>query len=148
MLRIYALLIFLWACGEDTTKNQIANPEEKNSRIENDFPSEPSPKSSNNSAEVKGQSSYKPVPRHVGLMKTSRATAYYPSSSPMEGGYKDRFGNPLRTLQDFLDGKASYVSVAMDKNLNLPNGQIVRIPELDNHFKRQINHTFKIFASC
>jgi len=56
----------------------------------------------------------------------------------MEGGYKDRYGAPLQTLQDFLEGKASYVSVAMDRQLNIPRGRIVRIPEIEKHFQKPI----------
>ena len=49
----------------------------------------------------------------------------------MEGGFKDRRDKPLHTLQDFLRGKAVYVSTAMDKNLNLAYGTKLRIPELE-----------------
>ena len=45
---------------------------------------------------------------------TSKGTGYYPSSSSMQGGYVDRLGKPLKTLQSFLNGSAAYVSVAMD----------------------------------
>ena len=36
----------------------------------------------------------------------------------MEGGFYDRIGEPLTTLEDYLEGKVGYVSVAMDKGLN------------------------------
>lgn len=49
--------------------------------------------------------------------KASVGTGYYPHNSKMEGGYHDMLGKPLRTLQDFLDGKAEYVSIALDKNM-------------------------------
>lgn len=49
--------------------------------------------------------------------KASVGTGYYPHNSKLEGGYHDMLGKPLRTLQDFLDGKAEYVSIALDKNM-------------------------------
>ncbi len=49
----------------------------------------------------------------------------------MEGGFTDRRGNALNTLQDFLEGKAKYVSAAMDKNLPLKYGATLRIRELE-----------------
>ncbi len=44
----------------------------------------------------------------------ARGTGYYPDKSALEGGFTDRVGKPLNTLQDYLSGKAPYVSVAMD----------------------------------
>lgn len=72
--------------------------------------------------------------------KTAKATGtgYYPDNSAMEGGYVDRKGAKLRTLQDFLAGKADYVSVAMDKNMNIPYGTKLRIPELEKKYGRSI----------
>ncbi|XP_064598676.1 uncharacterized protein LOC135465385 [Liolophura sinensis] len=69
---------------------------------------------------------------------SARGTAYYPDPSPLEGGYNDRHGVKLRTLQDFLEGSASYVSVAMDQYLNLPYGTILCIPELDRKYGKHI----------
>lgn len=138
MLRIYALLIFFWACGEDPARNKDLITPETGSEMVDNTSREPNSKTDKVDEQKNPPEGFKPYPRRLGITKTSRATAYYPSNSPMEGGFKDRFGNPLRTLQDFLEGKASYVSVAMDKNLNIPNGQLVRIPEIDHHFKRQI----------
>src|ERR1700754_2637474 len=60
----------------------------------------------------------------------AKGTAYYPDSSAMQGGFVDRKGAKLRTLQQFLDGKAEYVSVAMDSNA-FPYGQRLRIKELN-----------------
>lgn len=72
--------------------------------------------------------------------KTAKATGtgYYPDNSAMEGGYVDRKGAKLRTLQDFLAGKADYVSVAMDKNMKIPYGTKLRIPELEKKYGRPI----------
>ncbi len=68
----------------------------------------------------------------------SRGTGYYPDSSPMEGGYVDRRGKKLNTLQDYLAGRAPYVSVAMDKNMKIPYGKKLRIPELEKKYGRPI----------
>ena len=56
----------------------------------------------------------------------------------MEGGFNDRRGHKLNTLQDFLAGKADYVSVAMDKNEKIPYGAKLRIPELEKKYGRPI----------
>ena len=67
----------------------------------------------------------------------SRGTAYYPDASPLEGGFVDRRGAKLRTLQQFLAGEATYVSVAMDTNA-FAYGQKLRIKELDAKYGRSI----------
>lgn len=67
----------------------------------------------------------------------ARGTGYYPDSSPLEGGFVDRRDQPLRTLQDFLSGKANYVSVAMDSKA-FPYGTKLRIPELEAKYGKQI----------
>lgn len=74
------------------------------------------------------------------VKKTAKATGtgYYPDSSAMEGGYVDRQGKKLNTLQDFLAGKADYVSVAMDKNEKIPYGTKLRIPELEKKYGKPI----------
>lgn len=41
-------------------------------------------------------------------------TEYFPVNSRMEGGAYDHKKHLLQTLDDYLDGKASYVSVARD----------------------------------
>jgi len=68
---------------------------------------------------------------------TSRGTGYYPDSSRMEGGYRDMRGARLRTLQQFLDGDAAYVAVAMDTHV-FHYGQRLRIKELDQKYGRSI----------
>lgn len=65
-------------------------------------------------------------------------SGYFPFGSQMEGGFTDRRGKRLNTLQDFLDGKAAFVSVSMDKYLPLPYGTKLKIPELDKKYNRQI----------
>ncbi len=72
----------------------------------------------------------------------AKGTGYYPANSKMEGGFNDKVGKPLRTLQDFLDGKSSYVSIALDKNLyksgQIKYGDSFRIPELEAKHGRKI----------
>lgn len=68
----------------------------------------------------------------------ARGTGYYPANNKLEGGFNDRKGNPLNTLQDFLAGRAPYVSVAMDSKA-LPYGTQLRIPELEQKYGRPID---------
>ena len=68
---------------------------------------------------------------------TSRGSGYYPSSSQLEGGFKDRIGKPLRTLQSYLSGDAAYVSVAMDTSA-FKYGTRLRIRELEAKYGRAI----------
>lgn len=68
------------------------------------------------------------------------ATAYWPGpkddarrvglSGTMEGGTLDRFGKPIwgrTTMEDFMEGKGDYVTVAMDGSY--ANGQFLRSPD-------------------
>ncbi len=73
---------------------------------------------------------------HAGGYK-AHATSYYPDSSQMEGGFKDRIGKKLYTLQSYLNGKAPYVSVAMDSRA-FAYGTKLQIPELDKYYGKQI----------
>ena len=68
----------------------------------------------------------------------AKGTGYFPSNSKMEGGFNDRKGNKLATLQDYLEGKSKYVSVAMDKNQKIPYGKNLTIKELDAKYKDQL----------
>lgn len=68
---------------------------------------------------------------------TARGTAYYPANNALEGGFTDRRGVRLKTLQQFLAGSASYVSVAMDANA-FRYGQRLRIRELDAKYGKPI----------
>ena len=72
-----------------------------------------------------------------GTSYKARGTAYYPDASPLEGGFVDRKGAKLRTLQDYLAGKVDYVSVAMDSKA-FPYGTKIRIPELEKKYGRPI----------
>jgi peptidoglycan hydrolase-like protein with peptidoglycan-binding domain len=73
---------------------------------------------------------------------TARGTGYYPANNRMEGGFNDKQGKPLHTLQDFLAGRSDYVSIALDKNLyrngDISYGDRFRIPELEAKYGRQI----------
>ncbi|XP_052223528.1 uncharacterized protein LOC127839292 isoform X2 [Dreissena polymorpha] len=67
-------------------------------------------------------------------------TAYYPDPSPVEGGYVDMHGMPLQTLQDYLEGKASVVTVAiMDNHAGISYDTPVCIPELNQKYNRFID---------
>ncbi len=68
----------------------------------------------------------------------AKGTGYYPSNSGLEGGFKDRIGNKLNTLQDFLAGKAPYVSVAMDSKA-FGYGTKIRIDELERKYGKVID---------
>ena len=73
----------------------------------------------------------------VGSSFTSRGTGYFPDSSALEGGFKDRVGKPLHTLQQFLSGSAPYVSVAMDSSA-FKYGTRLRIRELETEHGKAI----------
>jgi 3D (Asp-Asp-Asp) domain-containing protein len=68
---------------------------------------------------------------------TTTGTGYYPDSSTLEGGFLDRKGKPLKTLQQFLAGNASYVSVAMDTKA-FSYGQRLRLKQFNERYGREI----------
>ena len=72
---------------------------------------------------------------------SAKGTGYTKENTAMEGGPKDRLGTELITLQDYLAGKGSYVSVAMDTN-SFPYGSELCIPEMEQKYGRQI--VFKV----
>lgn len=76
------------------------------------------------------------------VMGIAGGTGYFPDNSPMEGGYHDKKGKDLCTLQDYLNGKAPYVSIAFDKYLYkndvIKYGDKFRIPELEAKYGRYI----------
>ncbi len=63
----------------------------------------------------------------------SKGTGYYPYNNSMEGGYIDRRGNPLKTLQSFLKRGAAWVSTAMDANA-FAYGTKICIPEINSRY--------------
>ena len=73
----------------------------------------------------------------------AKLTAFYPGpyvteeEEQMEGGAFDRMGARLRTLDDFMLGRAEYVSTAADVDA-FRYGAPLCIPELDEHFGKQI----------
>ena len=75
-------------------------------------------------------SSYE-LPNIFGTTTSSIAqgSGFFPDASKGEGGFKDRFENPLHTLQDFQASKAPFVSVAMDKDNGPPFGTRLSIDE-------------------
>ena len=56
-------------------------------------------------------------------------SGFFPDASRLEGGFVDRMGQPLHTLQDFRAGKAQFVSVAMDVDNGAPYGTRLTIDE-------------------
>lgn len=60
-----------------------------------------------------------------------RLTSYYPGEGGREGGWQDMKGNQLYTMQQYLDGNAPYVSVAIPQQMyndgTYQYGDIVRI---------------------
>jgi|GEM_PF-3003115 len=77
------------------------------------------------------------VPGQIVDSFVSDGTGYYPSSSALEGGFNDRRGTPLKTLQQYLAGNADYVSVAMDTNAFV-YGTKLRITEFEQRYGRPI----------
>lgn len=68
---------------------------------------------------------------------SSVSTSYYPDPSPLEGGFVDRKGKPLKTLQQFIAGKADAVTVAMDIPA-FPYGQVLCSPTLNQSYSSRI----------
>lgn len=71
-----------------------------------------------------------------GVTAQAFATAYCPVNGGPEGGPVDHREHPIYTIQDFVSGKAPYVSVAMDSALDAtyPYGTVIHIPELDKKY--------------
>src|SRR5260370_9589373 len=72
---------------------------------------------------------------------TARGTGYYPDSSALEGGFTDRKGAKLNTLQGYLSKKAPFVSVAMDTSA-FPYGTRLSIKELNAKYGGDIPFRF------
>ncbi|KAG4075852.1 hypothetical protein HA402_003678 [Bradysia odoriphaga] len=56
-------------------------------------------------------------------------------------------GYALATLQDYFDNTVDYVTVSMDKNLQIPYATQICIPELNEHYRRHINFQVRDTAS-
>jgi hypothetical protein len=67
----------------------------------------------------------------------AKGSGYFPDSSRMEGGFVDMRETKLRTLQQFLDGQADYVSVAMDVGI-FKYRQRLRIKEFNEKYGKEI----------
>ncbi|XP_050300126.1 uncharacterized protein LOC126738732, partial [Anthonomus grandis grandis] len=72
--------------------------------------------------------------------KNVSLTAYYPDyiDADRELGYQDKKGRKLKTLQDYLDDRSTFVTLSMDDRLGIPYGAKVCIPELNKHFGHRI----------
>ena len=81
-----------------------------------------------------------------GQVFTARTTGYFPDDSAMEGGFSDRIGKPLKTLQQYLAGHADYVSLAMDPKA-FKYGTKVFIPKLSAYEGTQNPIEFRVVDS-
>lgn len=121
-----------------TTNHKSHDSEPSNSKISNLFS-----RDKNSTSEVSNKNSVQNNSKIQGeVVGNPKATGYYPHNSKMEGGFKDKIGKPLHTLQDFLDGSAPYVSIAIDKNLykngTVKYGDNFRIPEMEAKYGKKI----------
>ncbi|KAF5298173.1 hypothetical protein FQA39_LY02597 [Lamprigera yunnana] len=53
--------------------------------------------------------------------------------------YRDMNGRKLKSLQEYLDKKSEYITLAMDGSLGVPYGTRVCIPELNKQFNYYLN---------
>ncbi|XP_017299481.1 uncharacterized protein LOC103508984 isoform X1 [Diaphorina citri] len=75
-----------------------------------------------------------------GQIYNTSASAYYPDyQSALTRDFVDEKGKKLRSLQEYLDGRSSYVTVAMDAGLGIAYGTPLCIPQLNIHYGRYIN---------
>ncbi|MBC7754858.1 MAG: hypothetical protein H7Z71_11515 [Moraxellaceae bacterium] len=79
------------------------------------------------------------------LSQETKLTGYYPDHSVLEGGFKDRYGQKLNTLQEFLAGEVPYVSLAMDykKNMSKYMKTYFCIPQLDKNYAKDMSKAVK-----
>jgi hypothetical protein len=75
------------------------------------------------------KSEYGPWYRGTRMSFIAKGSGYFPDASAMEGGFRDRLGQPLHTLQDFRAGQAPFVSAAMDADNGPPYGTRLSIDE-------------------
>jgi RNAse (barnase) inhibitor barstar len=75
------------------------------------------------------------------LSPETKLTGYYPDDSALEGGFKDRYGQKLNTLQDFLAGRVPYVSLAMDykEEMSKYMKTYFCIPQLDKNYAKEMS---------
>lgn len=67
-----------------------------------------------------------------------KLTAYFPDNSQMEGGFHNRYSEPLSTLQAQIAGKKPYTSVAMDQNLGRVKRRLCS-NELSDFYGKELN---------
>uniref|UniRef100_A0A8D9ESF4 Uncharacterized protein n=1 Tax=Cacopsylla melanoneura TaxID=428564 RepID=A0A8D9ESF4_9HEMI len=75
-----------------------------------------------------------------GQTYNTSASAYYPdyqSAHPRD--FVDEKGKKLRSLQEYLDMRSTYVTVSMDASLGIPYATPLCIPELNAHYGRYVN---------
>ncbi|KAJ8965695.1 hypothetical protein NQ317_009897 [Molorchus minor] len=70
-------------------------------------------------------------------------TAYYPDYNDQDSGlgYQDKKRKRATNFTgdyDFVDGRAEFVTLAMDPKLEIPYGSKICIPELNNHYGHRI----------
>jgi hypothetical protein len=73
------------------------------------------------------------------------ATGYWPfsakeSEKKMEGGVKDRKGNPLHTVEDFFAGRSDHASVSGDDSI-FPYGQKIIVNWFDKQLVGRVTDT-------
>ncbi|CAH0389680.1 unnamed protein product [Bemisia tabaci] len=76
---------------------------------------------------------------NTGTAFNTTLAAYFPDyESGQKSDLVDSRGKKLRTLQDFLDDRAEYVTASMDAELHIEYGTQLCLPELNHHFGRFI----------
>jgi peptidoglycan hydrolase-like protein with peptidoglycan-binding domain len=89
-------------------------------------------------------SDFDPTPKQT-VIKGALATIYTPylartrKQKRMEGPPQDRFEQTICTLERHLAGSCPYVSVAIDRRLNVPNGTPLLIPEISDLVGRPVD---------
>ncbi len=74
------------------------------------------------------------------LSRSTKLTGYYPHASLMQGGFKNRFGGRLFSLEAFLAGKAPYVTVALDYlgSMKVHHKKFFCIPALEKAYAEEM----------
>ncbi|KAK4876070.1 hypothetical protein RN001_012492 [Aquatica leii] len=72
--------------------------------------------------------------------KNVSLAAYFPSPQDDDDKtYRDMKGKKLRSLQEYLNDRSDFVSLAMDERLGIAYGTKVCIPELNKYFGYYLN---------
>jgi hypothetical protein len=75
--------------------------------------------------------------------KGVQPTGYKPwINNRMEGGAYDMFGRKVRTTDDFFAGRSEFVSVAVDKNAHIKDGQLFYSRELDQKYASSLSEKY------